>query len=230
MTPLVLLPGMMCDGRMFGPQVAALGLRRAVHLAPITEYASIPDLAAAVLRHAPPRFALAGLSMGGIVAMQIAAMAPERVERLALLDTNPLAEPPEKQALRAPQMARAQAGDLRGVIRDEMKPNYLAEGPGKQAVLDLCMDMALDLGVEVFLRQSQALRDRTDRTGLLRALRVKTLVLCGREDRLCPVARHEMIHGLIAGSSLEIIDGAGHLPTLERPEQTNAALRRWLED
>ena len=230
MTPLVLLPGMMCDGRMFGPQVAALGLRRAVHLAPITEYASIPDLAAAVLRDAPPRFALAGLSMGGIVAMQIAAMAPERVERLALLDTNPLAEPPEKQALRAPQMARAQAGYLRGVIRDEMKPNYLAEGPGKQAVLDLCMDMALDLGVEVFLRQSQALRDRTDRTGLLRGLRVKTLVLCGREDRLCPVSRHEMIHDLITGSTLEVIDGAGHLPTLERPEQTNAALRRWLED
>ena len=157
-------------------------------------------------------------------------MAPERVERLALLDTNPLAEPPEKQALRAPQMARAQAGDLRGVIRDEMKPLYLAEGPGKQAVLDLCMEMALDLGVEVFIRQSQALRDRTDRTGLLRALRVKTLVLCGREDRLCPVARHEMIHGLIAGSSLEIIDGAGHLPTLERPEQTIATLRRWLEE
>ena len=230
MIPLVLLPGMMCDGRMFGPQVAVLGLRRAVHLAPITEHSSIPDLAAAVLRHAPPRFALAGLSMGGIVAMQIAAVAPERVERLALLDTNPLAEPPEKQALRAPQMARARAGDLRGVIRDEMKPLYLAEGPGKQAVLDLCMEMALDLGVEVFIRQSQALRDRTDRTGLLRALRVKTLVLCGREDRLCPVARHEMIHGLIAGSSLEIIDGAGHLPTLERPEQTIATLRRWLEE
>ena len=92
------------------------------------------------------------------------------------------------------------------------------------------MDMALDLGVEVFLRQSQALRDRTDRTGLLRGLRVKTLVLCGREDRLCPVSRHEMIHDLITGSTLEVIDGAGHLPTLERPEQTNAALRRWLED
>lgn len=229
MIPLVFLPGMMCDGRLFGPQVAALGLRRAVHLAPITEHATIPELAAAVLEHAPPRFALAGLSMGGIVAMEIAARAPDRVERLALLDTNPLAEPPEKQALRAPQIARAQTGDLRGVIRDEMKPNYLAEGPGKPAVLDLCMAMALDLGVEVFVRQSLALRDRTDRQALLRGLRMKTLVLCGRDDRLCPVARHELIHRLIPGSWLQVIDGAGHLPSLEQPEQTNAALRRWLE-
>ena len=228
MTPLVFLPGMMCDGRLFGPQIAALGSRRTIHLGAITEHATIPDLAAAVLSHAPPRFALAGLSMGGVVAMEIAALAPDRVERLALLDTNPLAEPPEKQALRGPQIERAQ-GDLRGVIRDEMTPHYLTEGPGKQPIRDLCMDMALDLGVDVFVRQSQALRDRTDRQDLLRSLRMKTLVLCGREDRLCPVERHVLIQGLVTGSSLEVIDSAGHLPTLEQPAPTTAALLRWLE-
>lgn len=230
MTPLVLLPGMMCDGRLFGPQIAALGNRRAIHLAPITEYASIAELAAAVLRHAPPRFALAGLSMGGVVAMEIAAQAPDRVDRLALLDTNPLAEPPGNRALREAQIKRARDGDLRGVIRDEMKPNYLADGPDTQPMLDLCMEMALDLGTEVFVRQSQALRDRTDRQDLLRGLRVKTLVLCGRDDRLCPVERHALIQRLIAGSTLEVIDGAGHLPTLELPDATTRALRRWLED
>ncbi len=118
---------------------------------------------------------------------------------------------------------------VRGVIRDEMTPHYLTEGPGKQPIRDLCMDMALDLGVDVFVRQSQALRDRTDRQDLLRSLRMKTLVLCGREDRLCPVERHVLIQGLVTGSSLEVIDSAGHLPTLEQPAPTTAALLRWLE-
>lgn len=114
-------------------------------------------------------------------------------------------------------------------MRDEMKPNYLTEGPGKQAVLDLCMEMAMDLGPGVFINQSRALRDRPDRQEVLRGVSVPTLVLCGREDRLCPIERHELMHGLIPGSTLEIIDGAGHLPVLEQPETTTAALARWLE-
>ena len=229
MTPLVLLPGMMCDGRLFGPQIAAFGLSRAIHLPPIGGHDSMAALAAEVLAHAPPRFALAGLSMGGILAMEIMARAPERVERLALLDTNPRAELPEVQARRAPQIEAAQQGHLHEVMRDEMKPNYLTDGPGKQAVLDLCMEMAMDLGPGVFINQSRALRDRPDRQEVLRGVSVPTLVLCGREDRLCPIERHELMHGLIPGSTLEIINGAGHLPVLEQPETTTAALARWLE-
>ena len=229
MTPLVLLPGMMCDARLFAPQVAVLGLRRAVHLAPIANHDTVAALADEVLAHAPPRFALAGLSMGGIVAMEIMARAPARVERLALLDTNPCAELPEVRTRRGPQIDSVRAGGLRGVMRDEMKPNYLFDGPGKGAILSLCMDMALDLGGEVFIRQSIALRDRQDRQATLRDVQVPTLVLCGREDALCPVARHELMHDLIAGSQLAIIDGAAHLPTLEQPNTTTAALTRWLE-
>ncbi|MSU90227.1 alpha/beta fold hydrolase [Rhodobacteraceae bacterium 2CG4] len=230
MTPLVLLPGMMCDGRLWGPQIAAFGAGRAVHLAPISAHATMASLADEVLAHAPPRFALAGLSMGGVVAMEVLAQAPGRVERLALLDTNPRAELPEVRARRGPQIEQARQGALRAVMRDEMKPNYLVDGPGKGAILDLCMDMAMDLGPEVFVRQSLALRDRTDRQQVLRGVTVPTLVLCGREDRLCPIERHELMHGLVPGSRLEIIDGAGHLPVLEQPARTNAALRRWLEE
>jgi pimeloyl-ACP methyl ester carboxylesterase len=221
---------MMCDGRLFGPQVAALGLRRAIHLAPLAGHDSMSALADEVLAHAPSRFALAGLSMGGIVAMEIMARAPERVTRLALLDTNPLAELPEVRARRGPQMDRVRQGALAAVMRDEMKPNYLAEGPRKAAVMDLCMAMALDLGPEVFLRQSLALRDRADRQDTLRAVRVPTLILCGREDRLCPVARHELMADLVPGARLAIIAGAAHLPTLEQPEATTAELARWLEE
>jgi pimeloyl-ACP methyl ester carboxylesterase len=221
---------MMCDGRLFGPQAAALGPWRAIHLAPIGGHDSMAALAGDVLAHAPPRFALAGLSMGGIVAMEIIARAPDRVARLALLDTNPMAELPEVRARRGPQMERVRQGELHAVMRDEMKPNYLADGPRKAAVMDLCMAMAMDLGPEVFLRQSAALRDRQDRQDTLRAVRVPTLILCGREDRLCPVARHELMAGLVPGARLAIIEGAAHLPTLEQPEATTAALARWLEE
>ncbi len=104
------------------------------------------------------------------------------------------------------------------------------EGPhGKQSVLDICMEMALSLGPEVFMRQSRALRDRPDQQQTLRNLDIPVLVLCGAEDRLCPVERHQLMHDLIPASSLVVIENAGHMPTLEQPEKTTEALRTWLE-
>lgn len=228
MTPLVLLPGMMCDARLWAPQMAALGRRTVIHAA-ITEADAVPALAAAVLAEAPPRFALAGLSMGGIVAMEIVRQAPERVQRLALLDTNPMAERPEVRARREPQIAKARDGHLLAVMRDEMKPHYLADGPGKAPILDLCMDMALSLGPEVFERQSRALASRPDQQDTLRAYDGPALVLMGEADRLCPRDRHDMMHALLRHSRLFVVEGAGHLPTLEQPERTTAELLTWLE-
>ena len=230
MTPLVLLPGMMCDARLFAPQVAALSPRRALHLAPIGGHDTMSALAAEVLAHAPACFALAGLSMGGIVAMEVLRQAPHRVERLALLDTNPRAEDPEVQARREPQIERARAGGLASVMREEMKPNYLAAGPERSDILDLCMAMALELGPEVFERQSRALAARADQQATLRAFRGPALVLMGEDDRLCPRDRHELMHALIPGSRLVVVAAAGHLPTLEQPDRTNAELIRWLEE
>ena len=197
---------------------------------PLSQQDSVGAMAAEILNNAPPRFALAGLSMGGIVAMEVLRQAPDRVERLALLDTNPLAEASEVKARRAPQMAAVREGRLRQVMRDEMKPNYLANGPRQGAILDLCMAMATDLGPDVFLRQSQALMDRHDQRATLSAYTCKTLVLCGRADGLCPVERHQLMHDLLPDSVLTIIEDAGHLPTLEQPQETTAALIRWLED
>lgn len=230
MIPLLLLPGMMCDARLFLPQIAALSRDRALMVAPVSGAGSMDALAQDVLAHAPPRFALAGLSMGGILAMEILRQAPDRVARLALLDTNPCAEADAVRRRRAPQMEAARNGRLREVMRDEMKPNYLVDSPRKQGILDLCMDMALDLGPEVFLNQSIALRDRRDQQETLRGYSGPSLVLCGRHDALCPVGRHELMHGLLANSRLEIVENAGHLPTLEDPETTTAALIRWLEE
>jgi pimeloyl-ACP methyl ester carboxylesterase len=228
-TPALLLPGMMCDARLFGPQIGALSAQWPVMACPIWGHSTVEALAVQVLAAAPPEFALAGLSMGGIVAMEILRQAPGRVTRLALLDTNPLAERDEAKARRIPQMEAARTGDLRRVMRDEMKPNYLAETPNRQAILDLCMEMALGLGPDVFISQSMTLRDRPDQRATLRGFHGPSLVLCGQQDKLCPVETHERMADLLPNAHLEIIDGAGHLPTLERPEITTAALRRWLE-
>ena len=229
MTALVLIPGMMCDARLFSPQIAAFSGQHSLVLPSIAQDASVTDLAESVLDHAPAEFALAGLSMGGIVAMEILRIAPERVSRIALLDTNPLAETEAVKQRRLPQMAAVREGKLLDVMRDEMKPQYLAKGPRRKEVLDLCMTMALELGPHAFLRQSRALMDRPDQSDTLRQTQIPALVLCGREDALCPVIRHELMASLIPNATLEIIEGAGHLPTLEQPELTNAALKRWLE-
>lgn len=229
MIPLILLPGMMCDARLFGPQIDALSGRTPLMTLPMGAHDTMSALADEVLRNAPASFAVAGLSMGGILAMEVLRQAPDRVAGLALMDTNPLAEKDAVKARRAPQIAAVENGDLRRVMRDEMKPNYLTGGPNRGAILDLCMAMAMDLGVDVFVNQSKALRDRSDQTDTLRAFTGPALVLCGRDDALCPVARHELMHDLMPHSTFEIIEDAGHLPTLEQPEQTTAALSRWLE-
>ncbi|MEM7643734.1 MAG: alpha/beta fold hydrolase [Pseudomonadota bacterium] len=228
-TPLLLLPGMMCDARLFAPQIAAFR-DRSVMVAPITGADSVPEMARRILADAPPRVALAGLSMGGIVAMEMLAQAPDRLAGLCLMDTNPKAEHPAVAEGREPQIARVQAGGLRSVMRDEMKPNYLADGPRRGAILDTCMAMAEALGPEVFVRQSRALQDRADRQEVLRGVRVPALVLCGREDSLCPVHRHELMADLIPGARLVVLDGAGHLPTLEQPEAVIRAMADWLAE
>lgn len=224
--PLIFLPGMMCDARLFQPQIDALGgLCLTVGGANTLE-----ALAQTVLAETPERFALAGLSMGGIVAMEVVRQAPDRVTRLALMDTNPLAESDEVKARRGLQMDKVRAGGLESVMRDEMKPNYLADTPDRDAILDLCMEMALAQGPEVFLRQSIALRDRPDQSETLMAFDKPALVLCGRHDALCPVHRHELMADLLPRATLTIIEGAGHLPTLETPDDTTRALADWLRE
>lgn len=225
MTPLVLIPGMMCDHRMWNSFDA--GSREMIYALP-TACDSLQVLAASILEGAPERFALAGLSMGGIVAMEILKQAPQRVERLALLDTNPLAEDVLTKARRNLHIAKVRNGQLELVLRQDMKPNYLAAGPNKTSILELCMDMALKLGPEIFLRQAKALRDRPDQTATLTAFKGPALVLMGEDDKLCPRDRHELMHALMPQSTLVIIPHAGHLPPLETPEAIFAHLHNWL--
>ncbi|WP_299676888.1 alpha/beta fold hydrolase [uncultured Roseobacter sp.] len=226
--PLVFLPGLMCDARLFGPQIAELSADTAVMVAPITQGERVEEIASGLLDQLPARFALAGLSMGGIVAMEILRRAPDRVSRIALMDTNPLAETPQVAAAREPQIVAARTGRMLEVMREEMKPNYLAPGPQRQDVLDLVMDMADALGPKVFVRQSRALQRRRDQQSTLRKCKVPALVLCGAHDALCPVKRHESMSELIPYATLRVLEHSGHLPTLEQPTETTQALRDWM--
>ncbi|SEU09354.1 alpha/beta fold hydrolase [Paracoccus homiensis] len=230
MTPLLFLPGMMCDARLFAPQIAALSAHRAVMACPAGAHDSMQALAAEVLAHAPPRFALAGLSMGGILAMEVLRQAPGRIAGLALMDTNPLAELDEVKARRAPQIAAVRQGGLADVMRGQMIPNYLHAPDPDGPIAGLCLDMALNLGPQVFVNQSVALRDRPDQTQVLRDYQGPTLILCGESDRLCPVARHRLMQDLMPQAALQVVPDAGHLPVLEQPEHVTALLRRWLEE
>ena len=227
MTPLTLLPGMMCDARLFGPQMAALSAHRTLVVPSLAGHDSMAAMAEAVLAAMPPRFALLGLSMGGILAMEILAQAPARVERLALLDTNPFAETDAVTAARGPQIARVEAGDLDGVLA-EVIPRYFPPDAPRPDLAALCLAMGGALGPHAFVRQSHALIGRRDRQEALAAFRGPALVLTGAEDIVCPRDRHERIHALIPGSRLAIIAGAGHLPTLEQPETTTEEINRWL--
>ena len=222
--------GLSSHARLFSHQIAVLSSQRPLITAPLVSRRSITEMAEDVLVAAPENFAISGLSMGGIVAMEVARLAPERVAGMALMDTNHRAETDEVKARRTPQIEAVQNGGLRRVMHDEMKPNYLADGPNQGAILDLCMTMASDLGPVVFVDQSLALRDRRDQSDTLKAFAKPSLVLCGEYDTLCPPERHREMHGFLPQSSLQIVENAGHLPTLEQPEQTTAALMRWLED
>ncbi len=226
--PILFVPGMMCDARVFGPQIDDLSRDFTLQIARVAHAESIREMAAEAIHQAPPRFALAGLSMGGIVAMEVLAQSRDRVTRLCLMDTNAQAELASVAAAREPQIVKARTGKLAEVMRDEMKPRYLAPGPRRQAVLDTVMQMALDLGPEVFVAQSRALQRRPDQQATLRRARIPTLVICGEHDQLCPLRRHEFIAQLMPLAHLEVIPDAGHLPTLERPRLVTALLRRWL--
>lgn len=226
--PLVLLPAMMCDARLFADQVTALSRDRAVMVAPITQGERVEEIASNLIDQLPQRFALLGLSMGGIVAMEVLRRVPDRVSRLCLMDCSPLAETPAEAAAREPLIVRARAGRLEEALQGAMPADHLAPGAGRPGLMNRLRAMAADLGPEVFVRQSRALQRRRDQQGTLRKGRQPTLVVCGELDPLTPVKRHAFMAELIPNAQLQVIPDCGHLPPLERPEAVTDLLRDWL--
>ncbi len=232
MHPLVFIPGLLCDARLFTPQVAALSERTDVWVADTTRACTMYGLAKSILDSCPFEvFGLAGLSMGGIVAMEMLRQAEDRISGVALLDTNHLEDPPARVEQRIMNVRRAWSGELPSILEHKMIPNYFHSRDSAPRVMrELALDMGMTLGVEVFERQTLALRDRPDSAGTLAAYDRPALVLCGARDALCPVSRHEEMAGLLLHSTLVIVEGAGHLSTLEQPDHVSHALLNWMSE
>ncbi|MEQ9606595.1 MAG: alpha/beta fold hydrolase [Kiloniellaceae bacterium] len=228
-TPLALLPGLLCDAALWRPQVESLGDVAEPWVADLTTQDSIAAMAESVLAAMPERFALAGLSMGGYVALEVVARAPERVSRLALLDTRFQTDGSAESARRRGLIELAEKGEFKGVT-PRLLPLFIHRDRLDDAELaGTVTAMAERVGKEAFVRQQRAILGRRDHSATLVAIHVPTLVLCGREDALTPLEDHKAMAAGIAGARLVVIEDCGHLATLERPAPVTAALRRWLQ-
>lgn len=225
---LILLPGLLNDARLWAAQTSALSGDAAVSAGDLAVADTISGLAASVLSRAPTeRFALAGLSMGGYVALEIMRQAPERVTALALLDTSARADTPASTEGRRALMRLAET-DFPAVI-DALFPKLVLPAHARdEALRRVFTNMALAAGKEAFLRQQAAIMGRIDSRPFLRHVACPTLVLCGRDDAVTPVEVHEEIAAAVPGARLEVVDECGHLSALEKPEAVTQALKEWL--
>lgn len=225
--PLVFLPGLLCDAALWHLQAEALADVADTHIANLTRDGSIQGMARRVLAEAPARFALAGLSMGGYVALEIMRQAPERVMRLALVDTMASLDAPERTRQRVGMKALAERGRFLG-ISPQLLPNLIHPSRIGTPVADEVIAMGKRVGRDAFLRQQQAIIDRPDSIPTLASITVPTLIIVGENDKLTPVDEAQKMHASIPGSCLKILPECGHLPPLEWPERTTELLRNWL--
>jgi pimeloyl-ACP methyl ester carboxylesterase len=228
-TPLVLVSGLLCDARLWEPQCKALADIAMTHIADHSRHDSMAAVAKHVLAGiGDQRFALAGLSMGGYIALEIFRQAPERVARLALLDTSARADTPEATQARLDFIALAERGRLLGITAALLPRLIHPDRLQDAALVTTIKEMAQSVGKEGFIRQERAIISRVDSRALLRDIRCPTLVLCGREDRLTTLDLHVEMARDIPQATFQVIERCGHLSTLERPIEVTAALRRWL--
>lgn len=227
-TALVLLPGLLCDARLWKSQADGLGDIADIIIADMTLDDTMAGMAARALDGAPDRFALAGLSMGGYVALEIMRQASEKVTKLALLDTGARSDSPEQTSRRKDLIALAGRGEFKAVS-PRLLPLFVHQSRLSDNVLiDEIADMADSVGKAAFLRQQKAIMGRPDSRPDLADIECPTLVVCGRQDVLTPPELSEEIARLIPGAGLTLIDDCGHLSTMERPGAVTAAMRSWL--
>ena len=225
---LVLLPGLLTDARLYQFQVEDLSDLAQSSVADLTVADTIAELAAYVLVHAPRNFALAGLSMGGYVALEIMRQAPERVLGLALLDTSARPDTPEALENRRKLMEQAEINFQ--IVLDTLMPKLVHPSRMKyNSIVDTVYSMGNRVGKDVFVRQQRAIMGRIDSRPYLGEIKAcPTLVLCGRDDVITPVALHEEMAAAIPGAQLVIIEECAHLSAMGQPKQVSEAMRVWL--
>ena len=225
---LVLLPGLLNTRRVFAAQIEALADTTDFVLPELWHHETIGDMAEAVLAAAPPTFALGGFSMGGYVAFEILRRAPDRVERLALMDTQAAPDSPESTRHRQALLEQTKIGRFNGVNAMLLPQLVHQRHVNDATVTQPIFDMAEEIGAEGFAREQRAIMARIDSRPLLVDIEVPTLVLVGRQDQVTPLPRSQEMAADIATSRLVVIEECGHMSPLEKPADVAAALRRWL--
>jgi pimeloyl-ACP methyl ester carboxylesterase len=226
--PIVLVPGLNCSARLYAEQIPPLWAFGPVTVADHRRDDSIPAIAQRILAAAPPRFALAGLSMGGYIAFEIMRQAPARVAKLALLDTGAGVEAPDRTAQRRPLIEMARQGRFAEITDDQFPLLVHRKRHGDTALKALVRAMNEETGSDAYVRQQLAIIGRPDSRPGLAAIACPTLVLVGDDDQLTPPAlAHEMAAG-IRGARLVVVADSGHLSTLEQPQAVTAALVAWM--
>jgi pimeloyl-ACP methyl ester carboxylesterase len=226
---LVLLPGTLCDEKLWEHQLEHLTDVSNPIVCVLNHEETIEGMAERVLQKAPPRFALAGLSLGGIVAMEIIRQQPERVIRLALLDSNPTSPRPEQKKSWTELRELVEAGHFKQVVQQRLLPNLIHPSrQGDHMLVSTIMDMAETIGPDYYLKQLHAVSVRSDYREGLRDITVPTLLLVGKDDTVCPPYLHEEMNALIKESQLVVVDHCGHLSSLEHPEAVTDALQNWM--
>lgn len=226
--PILLIPGLGCTARLYTEQLPALWTFGPVTVADHRRADSMDAIARQILDAAPPRFALAGLSMGGYIALAIMRIAPERVVKLALLDTGARSDTPEASEKRKASIALAKAGKLDEINAMLWPVLVHKDRQGDAALRKIAGDMTLAAGAEAFIRQQTAIMTRPDSRPGLPAITCPTLILVGDCDQLTPPALSEEMASLIPGSRLVVVPDCGHLSTLERPQAVTQALVEWI--
>jgi pimeloyl-ACP methyl ester carboxylesterase len=227
-TPLLLLPGLLNTRRLWESQIADLADVAEVTVPELWHHASIGEMAEAALKVAPERFALGGFSMGGYVAFEILRRAPERVERLALMDTQATPDTAEATARRRGYVEQTKLGRFHGVQPSLLPQIVHRSRLADQSVIQPIVEMAAEVGADGFCRSQAAMIDRPDSRPMLVGIKQPTLVLVGRQDLATPLIRAEEMASDIGHSQLVVIETCGHMSPLEKPAEVTAALRRWL--
>lgn len=232
--PLLLIPGLLCSPRLFAPQVAALADTADVVVpdwrrAPLSIWDSWESAARWCVEQMPPgKFALAGLSLGGMLAVEIMQIAAERVTKLALLDTGMRSQNETERAVRRARIRLADEGHFELVLGLQMSRFIPAYRLPDKALVDEVMTMCGEIGGEIYKRQEELAAIRVDRRPDLPKIKCPTIVVCGRDDAATPLFLSEEMTAAIKSSELIVIEACGHLISMERPEETNAILAAWL--